>query len=151
MVPWVGLLMASVYVLGAGASCFAGYPLGPELWSSIRDRWSSKEVMATERRREVLHDMERVLQVFPPKAYDEPNLEELFTLLDLSLLIPDAFQLKNLDWKVARLNISGIIVDAFTYYQWDLQSLVYSGKRPVEEVTVNPKDVAQVLKAWQRE
>jgi hypothetical protein len=139
--------MPRVYILGAGASCFAGYPLAPKLWSFTRDR-SSGDVIAKQRRQDVVAAMERIIERFPPAVYDEPNLEELFTILDLSILIPNVFELRHIDWKVTRLKVAGMIVEAFVNYQWDLQGLVYAGKPPVEEVGVDPRHARRVLDAW---
>jgi hypothetical protein len=137
--------MMTVYVLGAGASRFAGYPLGPKLWSFVRDWSASREVMATERRKQVLGYMDDVLRRFPPRGQDGPNLEELFTLLDLSLLIPDALEQGDLDWRIARKQISGMITDAFLYYQWDLQNTLYAGNAAVDQIAV---DRRRVLEGW---
>ena len=75
--------MGRVFILGAGASRFAGYPLNLGLWKFIRDL-SGGHVMAENRRKEVVAAIEKVLMVVPPAGHDSPNLEELFTLLDLA-------------------------------------------------------------------
>jgi hypothetical protein len=75
--------MGNVFIIGAGASCFAGYPLGLDLWKFIRDN-STQEVMAKERAKAVSSGLERVFEVLPPRELDRPELEEIFTLLDLA-------------------------------------------------------------------
>lgn len=139
--------MARVYVLGAGASCFAGYPLAPKLWSFARDR-SLGDSTANERQQDLVDALNRIFERFPPDVYDEPNLEELFTLLDLSILMPSILELNHIDWTLRRLDVAAMIADAFLNYQSDLQSVVYAGQRPVGDLEVNPSRVRQVLDAW---
>ncbi len=79
--------MARVFILGAGASTFAGYPLGTGLWAFIRDHRMG-DLAGEERRRPVIEEMTRVLSRFPPEKYDQPDLEWLFTLFDLTTLLP---------------------------------------------------------------
>ncbi len=77
--------MARVFILGAGASRFAGYPLSLELWKFVRD-FPVIEVMAKRRADSFIQAMEQVLRVVPPRVVDQPNLEGLFTLLDLAAM-----------------------------------------------------------------
>jgi hypothetical protein len=74
-----------VFILGAGASRFAGCPLGLDLWPFIRDS-SRAEATAIRRADHVSRAMDQILRIVPPKESDHPNLEELFTLLDLAEL-----------------------------------------------------------------
>lgn len=139
--------MARVYILGAGASCFAGYPLAKKLWPFVRDR-SPGDVVADQRRQAVIKEMERIIMRFPPKVYDEPDLEELFTFLDLSLLTPDVFQLGHADWQSMRPQMVGMIADAFMNYQHDLQGYLYSGGKAPQGVDVDRGTTVKVLDAW---
>ena len=136
-----------VYVLGAGSSRFAGYPLAPGLWSFVRDRCSG-HIMAMTRRDDVIAAMENIIRVDPPLDYDQPNLEELFTLLDLSILIPHEFQLRHADWKNLRPKVTGLIADAFVTYQSDLGRAVYEREKAVDDVAVDPNLVRATLDAW---
>jgi hypothetical protein len=47
--------------------------------------------MAETLRAEVVTEIERVILRFPPTNDDRPNLEELFTFLDLTLLVDSTF------------------------------------------------------------
>jgi len=92
--------------------------------------------------------MDAILERFPAKDPLHPNLEELFTLLDLSLLAPDTLkQVDKARWKQTRGNITGMIVAAFLNYQWDLGQ-VLAGHRPVHEVDADRSDVERVIDAW---
>jgi hypothetical protein len=122
------LAMARVFVLGAGASKFAGYPLASELWPFVSDlgRRDRDEYGAT------VDGLEGFLwNNFHYDAYP-PNLEEIFTLLDLADMgIPRLQNLRTtwhiphgegevVDWKYARAMITGTIVYAFNAHQWIL-------------------------------
>jgi hypothetical protein len=112
--------MRRVFVLGAGASRFAGYPLGVELWRFLRDFPLVDEV-AKRRADSVRQAMERVLQVIPPKVPDQPNLEELFTLLDLAAMGTEPLALKFVDWRELRPKVMGMISEAFLGHEFDFQ------------------------------
>ena len=53
--------MGRVFILGAGASRFAGYPLGLDLWRFIRDV-APLDVMAKKRAESVIQAMDRILR-----------------------------------------------------------------------------------------
>jgi len=110
-----------VFVLGAGASCFAGYPLGLDLWSFVRDNGTS-EVLAKRRAEEVIEGIERVLKVVPPREHDRPDLEQLFTLLDLAEMGAEPLQLVKLDWSRLRPMLTGMIADVFQWHEYQLQT-----------------------------
>jgi hypothetical protein len=128
--------MGRVFVLGAGASKFAGYPLGLDLWSFIRQDWRS-DYASEKRRRAVVHEVEQILKVYPLAQPDRPNLEELFTLLDLVDLGTFPLGIKLANWKELRTMLMGVVADAFLCHQYDLQS----GK-------VGIADLQKVLECW---
>jgi hypothetical protein len=113
-----------VYVLGAGASCFANYPVGAGLWKFIFQHSLGDD--ASKRTAATLHEeMGRVFARYP-KADPEHHLEELFTLLDLAELMPTYFpEPGQLEWKYARLDVIAAITGAFLAYQRDLDSHLY--------------------------
>lgn len=148
--------MSRVYILGAGASKFAGYPLARELWPFIRSKsTSSGHVIAEQRRTEVISQVERLLEFNPPSEYDRPNLEELFTYLDLTELIPNGLlELRHIQWTELRSKLVGVISDSFRTWEYDLQTKIISGR---ESQIVSPSDgsspvdgakVREVLDAW---
>src|SRR5260370_34426027 len=112
--------MSRVFILGAGASRFAGYPLSLELWKFVRD-FPVIEMIAKRRADSVIQAMERVLEVVPPKAFDEPNLEELFTLLDLAAMGTEPLALKTVGWNELRPKVMGVISEAFLGHEYDFQ------------------------------
>lgn len=129
--------MGRVLILGAGASKFAGFPLALELWPFVRDL-SGGHVQAETRRREVTVALERILQqVGPPPEQDRPNLEGLFTLLDLADMGTAPLQLLHTDWKDMRPKLMGMIADAFQWHQYNLR----------KDQTRFSK-IEQVLKNW---
>jgi hypothetical protein len=112
--------MGRVFILGAGASRFAGYPLSLELWKFVRD-FRVIEMMAKRRADSVIEALERVLQIVPPKVFDQPNLEELFTLLDLAAMGTEPLALKSVEWNVLRPKVMGVISEAFLGHEYDFQ------------------------------
>jgi hypothetical protein len=109
-----------VFVLGAGASHFAGYPLAADLWPFVRDN-SGHHAMGTDRKREVVEYIETILAKLPPDQYDQPNLESLCTLLDLADQEIGPLALKT-PWKEVRPKFVGMITEAFLHYQYSLGS-----------------------------
>src|SRR5262245_28463304 len=105
-----------VFILGAGASRFAGYPLGTEVWQFVRNK--SGRFLPTEHQ-EVVAYIETVLAEVSPDEHDQPNLEHLFTLLDLAdkgigQVVP------NKAWKPIRPKFIRMITEAFLHYQYGL-------------------------------
>jgi hypothetical protein len=115
--------MNRVFILGAGASHFAGYPLSPDLWAFIRDKVSA-EVAAHRKAQEVIAAMDRILHAIPPKEYDRPNLEELFTFLDLAELGTEPLVLSKIDWPMLRLYVMDMISEAFLWHEYEFQKKI---------------------------
>src|SRR5712692_10044249 len=80
-----------IFVLGAGASAFAGYPLAPDLLRFIRD-FQSLEVMTKEIAARVLDKLSEAEFHFNRNIVRDPNrvsnLEELLTYLELYRSFP---------------------------------------------------------------
>ena len=119
--------MSRVFVLGAGASKFAGYPLAPELWRFARDGGGG-EVIAEERRNEVVEAFSTIFRVIPPAEHDRPNLEEICTLLDLAELGVSPLSLKSIEWLHLRAKLIGMIVDAFQWHQYKFRREIIEGR-----------------------
>lgn len=62
--------MSRVFILGAGASAFAGFPLAKNLWRWVVQNWSD-EYMAGQRRDETVAVLEPILRRFA-QAEDGP-------------------------------------------------------------------------------
>ncbi len=90
-----------VFILGAGASRFAGYPLSLDLWPFIRDSFRA-EASAIQRADHVTRAMNQVLKAIPPRDFGRPNLEELFTLLDLADMGTEPVALRDIGWRDVR-------------------------------------------------
>jgi hypothetical protein len=115
--------LGRVFILGAGASRFAGYPLSIELWRFVRD-FPIFEAMAKQRATSVIAGVEQILQVVPPKEFDQPNLEVLFTLLDLAAMGTEPLTLTNVNWRDLRPKLMGMISEAFLGHEYDFQDLL---------------------------
>lgn len=111
--------MARVYVLGAGASRFAGFPLASDLWSFIQAS-RLRESSGNELREGIVAEIGRILEVFPLKRRGQPDLEVLFTLLDFTAIAPYVLQLPNTDWATLKLEVIGTIVNSFLARHFDL-------------------------------
>lgn len=139
--------MASVYVLGAGASNFAKYPLATGLWEFIIQH----DLGDDGSRRTVANLQKEIARVFArfPKADPEHSLEELFTLLDLAELMPAYLPgLGQLEWKYAKLDVIAAITSAFLAYQHDLDDYLYkpwkkTGDKTVDSVTERRRNDVQ--------
>src|SRR5439155_25547715 len=125
-----------VFILGAGASCFAKYPLAFDLWTFVRDN-AGHHAMAASRKQEVVSLVERALKIVPPDDYDRPNLEHLFTLFDFASSGVAPLLLDRTDWIAVRPKLIGMMGEAFLHHQYSLQ------------VGEDPK-LASVLHKWTR-
>jgi len=65
--------------------------------------------------------MEHILEVMPPQEYDRPNLEEIFTFLDLAARGAGPVELHRVDWPQVRVKLMGMIAGAFLWYEYQLQ------------------------------
>lgn len=125
--------MPRVFILGAGASRFAGYPLASGLWPFIRD---TEPIVshAKERATFVTEAMNTILEVFPPDTPNQPNLEHLFTQLDLAGEGRGITSLKDVDWPRLRPQIMGMISWAFQWHQHEIQRQIHEGKSTIVQV-----------------
>jgi hypothetical protein len=113
--------MKRVFILGAGASRFAGYPLGPDLWRFIKQH-AVGDFTAQKRRDRVIQLVDKIVRDYaPPDQFDRPNLEEIFTYLDLTTLGSSLLELSATNWKSARLEAIAVIADAFQWYQYSVK------------------------------
>jgi len=114
--------MSRVFVLGAGASVFAGYPLATNLW-----RWTlghcSGEVMARLRVDETVRELAPVLERFT-RSDGNFDLEEVFTFLDLAVLDRGPLVGEVPNWPTLRNQVKGMIAHAFRWYQLDLSAVL---------------------------
>ena len=137
--------MSRTFVLGAGASAFAGYPLGLDLWRFLRDT-DLPEVHTREARAAVLEMMEPILRLNPPDEHDRPDLEKLFTLLDLGHLGVGPAELRRSDWPPTRLKIMRLIAENFQWQEQQFQGQIVHDK-PFG-LKIDRTFVLSVLAAW---
>jgi hypothetical protein len=86
-----------VFVPGAGASAFAGYPVAPDLWRFLREA-ESPELGAKQRCGAVITALDPIVRRYSPES-DRVDLEKLFTLLDLAHLDTAPLELRVSDWR----------------------------------------------------
>jgi hypothetical protein len=120
-------VMRRVFIFGAGASAFAGYPLAPNLWRFLRD--SGDEELGAKRRRDaVLKELGPILQRYSLDGDDQLDLEKLFTLLDLAHLGTTKLDLRVSDWPLTKRQIMGMIAESFQWHQYKFQAEVVDGR-----------------------
>jgi hypothetical protein len=137
--------MKRTFVLGAGASAFAGYPLGLDLWRFLRDT-DLREVHTREARSAVLELMEPILRLNPPGEQDRPDLEKLFTLLDLGYLGAGPEELRRDDWPNTKEKIMRLIAENFQWHEQQFQGQIINA-RPFG-LQLDERFVLSVLAAW---
>ena len=76
--------MSRAFVLGAGASAFAGYPLGPDLWQFLRDS-EPAESNTKEAHAAVMEAIGPILRLNGLQEQERPDLEKLHALGHLPL------------------------------------------------------------------
>jgi len=112
--------MPRVYILGAGASRFASYPLGLDLWSFVRDS-PTPSLRAKQIAPHVIGAMDRILKILPPKEPARPNLEEIFTLLDLVDQGSQILEAADVRWGVVRECVIAMITEAFLWHEYQFE------------------------------
>src|ERR1700737_3384766 len=115
-----------VFVLGAGASAFAGYPTASDLLTFIRD-FQSLEVNTREAASRVLDKLSQAEFYFNRNVLrnldKNPNLEELLTYLELYHSFPGtAFAVNPWD-NTDSSGIRQLITEKFLSYQYDLNKI----------------------------
>lgn len=138
--------MGRVFILGAGSSVFAGYPLATNLWPWVVERCSG-EYMAGERRNQTVTELKPILKKFARPLTDEFDLEEIFTYLDLAELGRGPLANEVPSWRKLRYQVMGMIADAFQAYQHDLARAI-SAEGTVRHLPVDPGHVRDVAARW---
>jgi hypothetical protein len=133
-----------VFVLGAGASVFAGYPLAPGLLAFIRN-FETREVRAKEIASRVMGKVNDAELHFSRNIIRDPNgvanLEELLTYLELYHSFPGTmFALEPWDASDSA-NVRLVITQRFLDFQYDLSKKLWEeGQRG--------SAAAKVTEAW---
>ncbi len=142
-----------VYVLGAGASVFAGYPLASALLPFIRD-FQSFDIMTKEIASRVLEKLGQAESQFKKTvirdANKDPNLEEVLTYLELYRSFPGT----PFDWNPWNSSDSGAIrrtiTEKFLGYQHDLHKMAWGSGPTPGRITVDMNQFRSVAEAWAR-
>jgi hypothetical protein len=142
-----------VYVLGAGASVFAGYPLSSELMGFVRG-FRSLDSKASEIASRVIDKLNTAEILFSKQVRRDPNgvatLEDLLTYLELYGSFPGTMFDLN-PWNEAdSSDVRRLVTDRFLYYQHDLNLSVWRNRSPVDQVTSDPKHINRVCEAWSK-
>lgn len=140
-----------VYVLGAGASVFAGYPLATRLQSFVRDfqtlEHGTKQVASR-----IFDKLSEAEVLFSKYVVRDPNgvanLEDLLTYLELYHTFPG--KMFDLDpWNSAdSAAVRRVVTEKFLDYQWDLNKVTWGSGKAVERVAADPKRVCAISDAW---
>lgn len=75
----------------------------------------------------------------PSREFDKPDLEQLFTFLDLAEAGTEPLQLVKIDWQSIRPKLMGMIANAFQWHEYQLQARLRKEKSD---------PAAVVLDAW---
>jgi hypothetical protein len=120
--------MKRVFILGAGASAFAGYPLALDLWPFLRNS-PSPELGAKKRYEAVIKDLEPILQRYSLDGDGQLDLEKLFTLLDLAHFGTTKLELHVPEWPLTKRQIMGMIQETFQWHQYKFQAEIIEGRQ----------------------
>jgi hypothetical protein len=140
-----------VWILGAGASAFAGYPLATALLPFIRN-FQSHDAMAMQiasRVRQKINDAEfQFCRHVVRNPNGNANLEELMTYLELYKTFPGTNFSINPWTEQDSDDVRRLITERFLYYQHDLRLAAWDHKAPVEPVTINLDVFNALREAW---
>lgn len=138
--------MGRVFLLGAGASRFARYPLASGLWDFI-GKFSGGHSDADHRREAASIAMGEFSRIAGGRMTFE-NLEGIITCLDLaSRGIDPHGLLKAIDWASVRPKLLGMIADAFMWYEYCLQQELVWGRRVID-LGLDVQLTEKILQRW---
>jgi len=134
--------MGRVYILGAGASVFAQYPLGRELWRFIKENHCFPPVTSVSHQRfpEVESKVVELAKKYQPKKVNSPDLESLFTVLDLQDILAESQ-----GWDGLRSPFIEATIRAFRNHQYKFDRFLYNMG---DELSLDRRNVEGVSTAW---
>jgi hypothetical protein len=140
-----------VFVLGAGASVFAGYPLAKDILSFIRN-FQTRDATVRPMASRVLDKLNNAEQMFARRIRRDPNgtanLEELLTYLELYGSFPGT-SFDTEPWSPADSDdVRRLITEKFQYHQWDLSASVWYASTPVDPLAADIDLVRRVSECW---
>jgi hypothetical protein len=139
-----------VFVLGAGASVFAGYPLASGLLPFIRD-FEALEASTRDIASRVLEKLSQAELLFNRNIVRNPNrnsnLEELLTYLELYQSFPGTIFAAN-PWDTTDSSgIRRLITEKFLSYQYDLNKIVL-GTSTASIAAIDVDRMKRIFDAW---
>lgn len=137
--------MTRVFILGAGASAFAGYPLAVNLWQWTIDHCSG-EVMAGLRIEQTVRELDPILRRFVD-AGGRFDLEEVFTFLDLAALGRGPLAGEATNWPTLRNQVMGMIAESFQSYQHSFGVEIFDDRR-MFGLHLDRARVRDVIRRW---
>lgn len=136
-------LSGRVFVLGAGASAFAGYPLATGLLGFVRN-FNTLEVRAREIASRIFGKLSEAESQFLRQVVrdgsDSANLEQLLTYLELYHSFPGTMFHLNPWTESDSDDIRRVITDRFLDYQYDLNKRVWDAD--------SSNQVRQIAERW---
>jgi hypothetical protein len=139
-----------VFVLGAGASVFAGYPLASNLLTFIRD-FQTLDVMTKDTASRVLGKLSDAEAQFKRRVVNDPNsdtnLEELLTYLELYHSFPGTIFAVNPWGETDSGDVRGLITEKFLNYQYDLNKAL-SGATTAPTNSIELARLSRISDAW---
>lgn len=140
-----------VWVLGAGASAFAGYPLADGLLPFIRNLQAT-DFTTGQIAQEVLGKLNDAETHFSRKIVRNPNstasLEELLTYLELYHSFPGTIFAVN-PWDARDSGaIRRVITEKFLGYQYDVQKAAWGSGRPICPIAIDIDQFRRLADSW---
>ncbi len=139
-----------IFVLGAGASVFAGYPLASHLMSFVRD-FNTLDHITRDVASRVLGKLDDAETQFRKKVVNDPNrncnLEELLTYLELYHSFPGTIFALNPWDETDSGGIRRLITEKFLSHQYDLNGAL-SGTTTAHTSRIELAKIARICNAW---
>lgn len=148
--------MGTVYILGAGASCFAGFPLANKLWKFLENEEHSRELRAerdVRRFRTLINEVTSFLEGTTAPT-SSPDIELLFTILDLADARRGALGPLNIshgDLRLAKKSFSRLIPSAFLWQSVIARQAIDDGCYYANTAAYDkpePRCVKRVAETW---
>ena len=141
-----------IYILGAGASRFAGYPCSNTLLPFLRYELNQKIDIQTKRLGQLwMKVADRVITTIENASNSAtlPDVEAICTLIDLALMdtgIANLFGISAYDLTEAQPGLSRLVTSAFTYHTYCVRSQVFRGIH--QELLLDNAYLESVIAAW---
>lgn len=140
-----------VYVLGAGASKFAGYPLATELMQFLQGSAVGQVYAGRDKASSVLTKLQRAGEALRRQTRRTWDLETVVTQLDLFKTIGN-LRVVHGEWTDKdRMVFAALISGAFLWHQHQLQRAIWEPNPGPVNLQVEPDAVRSLAQAWAEE